>query len=80
MNTDGCFKKTIQSGHNLTKKHIGKTSQMSKAAHAMLLKTKTGLEKVCKTPPQTFLWKRYNTLSFSPNLDRERSAKNIATH
>jgi len=79
----GASQKNIQSGHDLTKKHIGETSQMSKAAHTT---TNTGLWKVCKTFSQTFLWKRYDTPSSLTKIRQKhdllqyRHSSNMAEH
>ena len=78
MNTTRVLLKISKVGHNPTKKH-SETSLMTKVPSK--INNFEGLEKVCQTFSQTFLWKRHDT----PKLDRERSAKhryssNMAEH
>ena len=75
-----CFSKYPKWSPEPDQKH-SETSLMSKVPSK--INNFEGLEKVCHTFPQTFLWKRHDTPH--QNLDRERSAKyryssNMAEH
>ena len=61
----------IQSGHNQTKKH-SETSLMAKVPSK--INNFEGLEKVCHTFSQTFLWKRHARL----NKPRQRTIRKIS--
>jgi hypothetical protein len=79
MNT-GRVLQNIQSGHDLTKKH-SEASPMAKGPSK--INNFEGLEKVCHTFPQTFLWKRHDMphqTSIEERSAKHRYSSNMAEH